>query len=274
MHMVNEYASPSAICHMLVLKYGGNAMPAQGHPEPVLAEVAQLWKGGMRVVVVHGGGPEIDAELAGRGIPTRRLEGLRVTDAATLHVTEAVLCGTLNKRLVRACVALGVAAAGISGQDGPVLVAQRERGPEGADLGYVGRIETVDVRLIETLLNAGFLPVVAPLAVEPAGAQAYNVNADLAAGAIAAALTADAFVALTNVPRVLRDAADPRSAIDRFTPDDALRFAQSPACGEKMKPKLLAASSAVAHGAKAAYIAGAKAHAIAAALEGDATVIA
>jgi acetylglutamate kinase len=272
--MVNEYASPSAICRMLVLKYGGNAMPAQGQPDPVLAELAQLWKGGMRVVVVHGGGPEIDAELARRAIPTRRVEGLRVTDAATLGVTEAVLCGTLNKRLVRACVALGVAAAGISGQDGPVLVAQRERGPAGADLGYVGRVETVDVRLIETLLNGGFLPVVAPLAVEPAGAQAYNVNADLAAGAIAAALSADAFVALTNVPRVLRDAGDPRSAIDRFTPDDALRFAQSPACGEKMKPKLLAASSAVAHGAKAAYIAGAKTRAIAAALEGDATVIA
>jgi acetylglutamate kinase len=259
---------------MLVLKYGGNAMPARGQPDPVLAEVAQLWRGGMRVVVVHGGGPEIDAELAERGIPTRRIEGLRVTDAATLRVTEAVLCGTLNKRLVRACVALGLPAAGISGQDGPVLLAQRERGPGGVDLGHVGRVEAVDVRLIETLLNGGFLPVVAPLAVDPAGAQAYNVNADLAAGAIAAALAADAFVALTNVPRVLRDAADPRSAIDRFTPDDALRFAQSPACGEKMKPKLLAASAAVARGAKAAYIAGVKARGIAAALEGDATVIA
>jgi acetylglutamate kinase len=274
MHMVNEYASPSAICRTLVLKYGGNAMPAEGEPDLVLAELAQLWRAGTRLVLVHGGGPEIDAELALRGIRTHRVEGLRVTDAGTLAVTEAVLCGTLNKRLVRACAALGVPAAGISGQDGSVLLAQREQGPNGADLGYVGRVETVDVRLLETLLNGGFLPVVAPLAVEPGGAQAYNVNADLAAGAIAAAMAADAFVALTNVPRVLRDAADPRSTIDRFTPDAALLFSQSPACGEKMKPKLLAASRAVAHGAKAAYIAGARPHAIAAALEGDATVIA
>jgi acetylglutamate kinase len=167
MHMVNEYASPSAICRTLVLKYGGNAMPAEGEPDLVLAELAQLWRAGTRLVLVHGGGPEIDAELALRGIRTHRVEGLRVTDAGTLAVTEAVLCGTLNKRLVRACAALGVPAAGISGQDGSVLLAQREQGPNGADLGYVGRVETVDVRLLETLLNGGFLPVVAPLAVEP-----------------------------------------------------------------------------------------------------------
>lgn len=274
MHMVNEYASLSAICRILVLKYGGNAMPADGEPEPVLAEVARLWEAGMRVVLVHGGGPDIDAELRLRGIETRRLDGLRVTDGVTLAVAEAVLCGRLNKRLVRACVSLGLPACGISGQDGPILLAQAERGRDGADLGYVGRVQAVDVRLIETLLDGGFLPVIAPLALDPSGAQAYNVNADLAAGAIAAALTADAFVALTNVPRVLRDAADPSSAVERFTPPDALRFAHSAACGEKMKPKLLAAANAVARGAKAAYVCGAKPGAIAAALQGDATVIA
>lgn len=248
-------------------------MPSDGGPDPVLAEVAQLWRAGVRTVLVHGGGPEIDAELRRRGIVTQRLEGLRVTDAATLAVTEAVLCGTVNKRLVRSCLALGVRAVGISGQDGPLLLARPQRGSNGADLGYVGQVEVVDVLPIETLLEAGFLPVIAPLAVAPGGAQAYNVNADLAAGAIAAALAAD-FVALTNVPRVLRDAADPRSAIERFTPPDALRFAHSAACGEKMKPKLLAAANAVTRGGNAAYICGAKPGAIAAALEGDATVIA
>ncbi len=273
MHMANEYARPSAICRTLVVKYGGNAMPSDSEPDAVLAELARLRQAGLRVVLVHGGGPEIDAELRRRGIATRRLEGLRVTDAATLAVAEAVLCGTVNKRLVRNCLALGMRAIGISGQDAWLLSARPERGPNDADLGYVGRVEAVDVRPIETLLDAGFLPVIAPLGVAPGGAQAYNVNADQAAGAIAAALGAD-FVALTNVPRVLRDADDPRSAIDRFTPLEALRFAQSAACGEKMKPKLLAAAHAVTHGGNAAYICGAKPGAIAAALEGDATVIA
>lgn len=248
-------------------------MPREGEPDPVLAEVAQLWRAGTRVVLVHGGGPEIDAELRRRAIATQRLDGLRVTDAATLTITESVLCASVNKRLVRNCLALGIRAVGISGQDGPLLLAQPERGRNGADLGFVGRIQAVDARLIETLLAGGFLPVIAPLAVEPGGAQAYNVNADLAAGAIAAILAAD-FVALTNVPRVLRDAGDPRSVIDRFTPVDALSFAQSAACGGKMKPKLLAAAHAVKSGVNAAYICGVKPGAIAAALEGDATVIA
>lgn len=271
--MANEYARPPAIRRTLVLKYGGNAMPPHGEPDPVLTEVAQLWRAGRRVVLVHGGGPEIDAELQRRSIATQRLEGLRVTDAATLAITEAVLCASVNKRLVRSCLALGIRAVGISGQDGPLLLAQPERARSGADLGFVGRVQAVDARLIETLLTGGFLPVIAPLAVEPGGAHAYNINADLAAGAIAAILGAD-FVAVTDVPRVLRDAGDPRSAIDRFTPLDALSFAQSAACGGKMKPKLLAAANAVRGGGNAAYICGVKPGAIAAALEGDATVIA
>src|SRR5580704_2807876 len=146
-------------------------------------------------------------------------------------------------------------------------------GARGEDLGYVGRIVATDVRPIDALLDAGFLPIVAPLAIARDGSHAYNVNADLAAAALAGALRADAFVAITNVPRVFRDPDDPSSGIDALTPEDALRFAAGDACRSSMKPKLQAAARAVRGGAGAAYICSAKPNEIAGAVGGDATVI-
>jgi len=254
----------------VVVKYGGNAMPAGGGADPVIEEIAALHRGGTPVVVVHGGGPEIDRALQERGIATQRIDGMRVTDAATLETTEFVLCATVNKRIVRALVALGVRAAGISGQDGPTLLAEAA---SASDLGFVGTIVAVEPALVRTLLEGGFLPVVAPLAVARDGAHAYNVNADLAAGALAAALGARAFVAITNVRRVFRDPDDPASGIDELTLDEATAFAASEACRSSMKPKLAAAIAAVAGGAQASYIAAAGPGSIAAALAGDATIL-
>lgn len=269
MHMSNNYA------RTIVVKYGGRAMPVggPGETDPILAEIAALREAGNEVVLVHGGGPEIDAALGQRSIATLRVGGMRVTDPVTLEVTEAVLCGTVNKRIVREALALGVPAVGLSGQDGNMLVAERAGGLRGEDLGLVGRIVSTDVRALRTLLDAKFLPVVAPLAVASGGSHAFNVNADLAASAIAAALRADVFVAITNVPRVFRDPVDPESGIDVFTIDDALRFAATEACQSSMKPKIEGAVSAIRGGATAAYICAAKPNAITAAVRGDATVI-
>ena len=269
MHMAHKYA------RVLVVKYGGGAMPApsNGEGDPILAEIAALWGAGSGIVLVHGGGPEIDAALAQRGIEAARIDGMRVTDAATLGVTEAVLCGSINKRLVRAALALGLPAVGISGEDGNTLIAQRAAGRNGEDLGYVGEVASTGVRLIRTLLDARFLPIVAPLAVARDGSHAYNVNADLAAAAIAAALRADAFVAVTNVSRVLRDPDDATTGIDRFTAEEALQFAAGGACRSSMKPKLQAAARAVKDGAVMAYICAAKPNAIACALRSDATIV-
>jgi acetylglutamate kinase len=266
--MTHDYARP------LVVKYGGNAMAAEGRQidDPVLAEVASLHRAGQAVVLVHGGGPEIDAALTARGIRTTRVGGQRVTDAATLRVTEAVLCGTVNKRIVRSCAALGIDAAGISGVDGRTLLARRAIGIDGEDLGFVGEISTVDTRLIETLLASGFLPVVAPLALSDTGADTLNVNADGAAGAVAAALQARALILITNVRRVLRNPDDRSSGIAHLTPDEAVAFAQTNACRSSMKPKLIAAATAARH-ATPAYICPAKANGIDAALKGDATII-
>ena len=266
---MNRYASP------LVVKYGGNAMPAcsERAADPILAEVAALWRAGWAIVVVHGGGPEIDVALQLRGIATQRFEGMRVTDEATLEVTEGVLCGNVNKRIVRECISLGLPAVGVSGQDGGTLVARRLRASDGADLGYVGEIIGADCGLVTALLDAGFLPVVAPLAVASDAAHAFNVNADLAAAAIAVALKASAFVAVTNVPRVLRELDDPNSGIASLTPLEAAEFAATDACNSSMKPKLNAAASAARDGVGAAYICAARPNAIASALAGDATIV-
>jgi acetylglutamate kinase len=269
MHMTYNYAST------VVVKYGGAVLPSAqaGAIDPILMEIVGLRAAGSAVVLVHGGGPEIDSALAERGIETQRIDGMRVTDAATLVVTESVLCGSVNKRIVREALALGIPAVGLSGEDGETLVAERATTLRGDDLGYVGRIVATDTRLLRLLLDADFVPVLAPLALAPDKSHAYNVNADLAAAAIAAALRADVFIAVTNVPRVFRNPNDPASGIDRLTPDEAFRFAESEACRSSMKPKLEAAASAVRGGATVAYICSAKSNAIAAAIGGEATKI-
>jgi acetylglutamate kinase len=275
MHMTNEHAIPTSPRGPLVVKYGGNAMRSDREPaDPLLEEVARLHADGSGVVLVHGGGPEIDRELARRGIASRRIEGLRVTDAATLEVTEAVLCATLNKRLVRAFQALGIRAVGVSGQDGPTLIAERESVAATSDLGYVGAVARTDPRLLCALLAGGFLPVVAPLAIANDCAHAYNINADLAAAAVAAMLEARAFVIVTNVARVLRDPDDPHSGIDRLSLREASAFVIDDACRESMKPKLQAAIAAVAGGADIAYICASTPGAIQGAIDGNATLIA
>lgn len=233
------------------------------------AQVCGLFAGGTPVVVVHGGGPEIDAALAEAGVTTARIEGQRVTDARTLEITERVLCGTLNKRLVRSCLVAGVAAVGLSGIDGGILKARRLTVASG-DLGYVGDVAQVDPGPLFALLEAGYVPVVAPLALDASGGHALNVNADSSAGAIAAALHAPALLLVTNVPRVRAFADDAASGIDRLSVEQARRFAASPACAGSMKPKMEAAIRAVAGGVERAYIGNAP---LASMLGGDATQI-
>ena len=257
----------------VVVKYGGNAMGAEVDGA-LLDEIATLRAAGYAVILVHGGGPEIDRALSDRGLVTSRVDGLRVTDSAALEVVEAVLCATANKRLVRACLQRAIPAVGISGQDGGLIKVRRAVSPSGHDFGFVGEIVSVDPAPLMTLLHAGYMPIVSPIAIDEKAEHAYNVNADTVAGAIAAAIKADAYVALTNVERVLRNPNDPSSAIDTLSVSDALLFASSDACASGMKPKMLAAIDAVTGGASRACICAAKPGAISAALSGAATVIA
>ena len=258
---------------LVVLKYGGNAMAAQDAADPLLDDVAARVRAGDRVVVVHGGGPQIDAALAERGLAPARIEGLRVTDAATLGVSEHVLCGTVNKALVRALARRGVAAAGISGQDGATLVARRTRGVDGADLGFVGEIVEVRPALVRAMLEAGFVPVVAPLGVTANGSTALNVNADTAAGALAGALGADAYVVVTDVERVRREVNDPASGLARLTVAEAEAYLADGTFGGGMRPKMRSALDALARGARSVVIGGSGAGALSRALAGEGTTI-
>jgi acetylglutamate kinase len=269
---MNKIAS---VCGPLVVKYGGSALQ-KDDADPILDEVARIHLAGRAVVLVHGGGPEIDRALARRRIVTKRIDGLRVTGSVTLEVTEAVLCATINKRIVRALLHAGARAVGISGQDGRTLVADRtmlgDRHPDGGDLGYVGTVVETHPELLRALLNNGFMPVVSPLAVSRDASHALNVNADSAAAAIAAGIEARALVMLTDVPRVLRDPRDPSSAFHRLSLGDALAFAGNPACRDGMRPKLQAAVAYASAGFGPALVCSAKTG-IAAALGGDATIV-
>lgn len=259
---------------MIVVKYGGNAMTRDASTDPLLKEVAALHLSGEKIVLVHGGGPEIDAALAERGVTTERIDGQRVTDAATLEVTEAVLCETINKRIAATLQALGVDAAGICGRESRILFARRLRGTNGEDLGYVGEITNVGTKVVESLLAQNTIPVISPIAIEEMRADALNVNADAAAGAIAAALGARALILATNVPRILRDPDDPSSGIDRLTPDQAAIFARSDACRSSMKPKVMAAALAARQNVTSYICSFEAANSIDAILRGQGTVVA
>jgi acetylglutamate kinase len=236
----------------------------------VLDEIAQLARDGTQIVLVHGGGPHIDAALRERGIADERIEGLRVTSAAARDVVEAVLCGTVNKDLVRGLLARGARAFGFSGEDGAILSARRLRLP-GGDLGYVGEPVSVDAALLRGVLGLGVLPIVAPLGLEREANVALNLNADTAAGAIAAALRADAYVVLTNVAGVYRDRRDRGSLIGRLTVAQAEGFLADGTFDGGMRPKMRAAIAAVAGGARRAVIGAAEAGGIASALAGGGT---
>ena len=254
---------------LIVLKYGGNAM-ASGADDPVLDEIARLAREGTSIVLVHGGGPQIDAALALHGIPEERIEGLRVTSAAVRDVVEAVLCGSVNKDLVRSLQARGARAFGFSGQDAGIVRARRMT-VAGGDLGFVGEPIGVDPGPIRGILALGLLPVIAPLGLDPEAGVALNLNADTAAGAIAAALGADAYVVLTNVAGVRRDLRDPGSVIPRLTIAEAQGFLADGTFSDGMIPKMRAAIEAVRGGARRALIAAAAPDGIRSALAGEGT---
>jgi len=258
---------------LIVLKYGGNAMAPPGVKDPLLDEVAALVLAGDRIVLVHGGGPQIDEELALRKVATERVGGLRVTDAATLDVTERVMAGNVNKALVRALLRRGVEAVGISGEDGGTLVGRKIAPIDGKSLGFVGEISSVRTTLVETLLEAGFTPVVAPLAVSTDAATALNVNADTAAGALAGTLEADLYVVITNVDRARLRPDDAASGIDRLDVARARELLADGTFGGGMAPKMESAIDALRRGTKRVIVCGAGPDALAKAIAGEGTTL-
>lgn len=236
----------------VVIKYGGAAMTDPAVREDVLKDVVLLSLVGMFPVLVHGGGPEINAMVERLGMETNKVHGYRVTDAATMEIVEMVLSGATNKGIVQTINAHGGHAIGLSGKDGGLLSVTKFM-PDGIDIGFVGEVAEVSPRVLGDLITAGYLPVIAPIGVGEDGAS-YNINADTAAAAIAGSLQAQKFIMLTDVPGVLLDVHDPASLISSVTVRDAQMLIESGQINGGMIPKITACLDAIQRGVSRCHI--------------------
>lgn len=237
----------------VVIKYGGAAMVDARLRQSTAEDIVLMKYVGMNPVVVHGGGPAISRRLKQLDIPSQFHQGLRITDDETIDVVEMVLAGAVNKDIVSLLNQAGGNAAGICGKDGNLLYANRIHLDDGVDLGHVGTISIVHPRLVDTLCAAGFVPVIAPIATDREGGT-WNVNADLAAGEVAAALHAEKLVFLTDTPGLLEDVADPDSLIHEVPMDEVARLKERGVIAGGMIPKVDACITALNGGVRKTHI--------------------
>lgn len=234
---------------VVVVKFGGNAMVDTALTDGFAADMVLLRQIGLAPVVVHGGGPQIGDLMARLGKTSEFRDGLRVTDAETLDIARMVLVGKVNRDIVGAINVHGPLAVGISGEDGRVITATA-RNP---DLGFVGEVTDVNTDLLERLLAEGLIPVISTIGADAKG-QAYNINADTVAGAVAAALEAEKVVYLTDVAGLLDDVDDPDSLVPRTTADSLDARLASGTIAGGMIPKIEACISAVRNGVNSAHL--------------------
>jgi acetylglutamate kinase len=233
---------------VVVVKYGGAAMVSPEGAEGFAGDLVLLHRAGTRPVLVHGGGPELTEVMGRMGLESTWVDGHRVTNAEAAELAEMVLSGRVNKKVVSQLQRAGGRAVGLSGTDGGMVQVGRHR-PNGADLGFVGTVEAVDVSLLDSLLDAGYLPVVSSTAADNNG-QPHNINADVMTGALAAALRADETVFLTDVPGVLVDGE--RHTI--LSIGEVRRLLDDGAASGGMRPKLEAAVTAIRGGVPAVHL--------------------
>ncbi|GIK97246.1 MAG: acetylglutamate kinase [Alphaproteobacteria bacterium] len=232
-----------------VIKYGGHAMVNPELAEIFARDIVLLKQVGINPIVVHGGGPQIGQALDRLQIKSSFVDGLRVTDAATMEVVEMVLAGSINKQIVSAINAAGGSAVGLSGKDARLLGARKVTSPKG-DLGFVGDPDRVNPQVLSTLGAAGIVPVIAPIGYGETG-ETFNINADTAAGAIAAAVSAERLLMLTDVAGVLgKDG----QLIPALTLDEVRRLMEDGTISGGMIPKLETCVDAVSGGVQAAVI--------------------
>lgn len=234
----------------IVIKYGGAAMKNSSLKDKVIRDVVFLASVGVRPVVVHGGGPEINSWLDKLGIEPQFKDGLRVTDAPTMDVVEMVLVGRVNKELVSLINQAGASAVGLCGKDGNLITAR----PVDQDgVGFVGEVSNVDIDVVESLVNSGYVPVISSVAADETG-QAYNINADTVAGEIAAALGAEKMILLTDTVGILHDYKDPATLYNKLDIQQARQLINDGIVAGGMIPKVTCCVRSLAQGVKAAHI--------------------
>ena len=228
---------------VLVIKYGGNAMVSEELKHQVMEDIALLRMVGVRVVLVHGGGPEINTMLGKLGKKSEWINGLRVTDKETIDVVQMVLAGKVNKSLVNLLGQQGVKAVGLSGMDDRLIQAVMKD----PDLGYVGRITDINAQLLLDLMDDGYVPVISTLACDDQG-NIYNINADTAAARIAGAVGAESLFMMTDIAGILRDKDDPDSLIPCIDINEAVELFNSGIISGGMIPKVECCIDAIHRG--------------------------
>ncbi|MDD3270077.1 MAG: acetylglutamate kinase [Syntrophomonadaceae bacterium] len=235
----------------VVIKYGGAAMTDCELKQKVMQDIVLMKYVGMHPIVVHGGGPEINRMLSRLDIKSQFIDGLRVTDQDTMEIVEMVLGGKVNKEIVAGINASGGKAIGISGKDGNLI----EAGPIDADgtMGFVGEVLRINPQIIETVIENGYIPVIAPIGMGSAQ-ESYNINADLVAAAIAVAMKADKLVLLTDVPGLMMDPKDSASLISILRISELDDYIERGIVAGGMLPKVKCCEEAVTGGVGRTHI--------------------
>ena len=243
----------------VVIKYGGSAMLDPELRRNTIKDIVLMELVGMKVVVVHGGGPEVSAQMKAQGLTPKFEGGLRVTDADTLIVTEMVLVGKLNRELVNMINMVGSArAVGCTGKDGGLVIAKKfqnldKNGEAGPDIGFVGEVVSVDPSIIHTLMDAGYIPVLAPISPDEKG-QTYNINGDPFASAIAQSLNAEKLILLTDQKGILSDKDNEDSLIQSLNNSETEDLIQKGVIAGGMIPKVRACLDALNNGVSSTHI--------------------
>ena len=236
---------------VIVVKYGGSAMVDEELKARVIQDVTLLKLVGFKPIIVHGGGKEISKWVGKVGMEPHFINGLRVTDAETMELAEMVL-GKVNKSLVQLVEQLGVRAIGISGKDGGTMLCEKKTAG-GRDIGFVGKVKSVNSDLIDTLIAKDFIPIIAPIGMDE-NYQAYNINADDAASAVAKCIHAEKLAFMTDIEGVCKDPKDPETLISVLTTDEAKQLIEDGTIGGGMIPKIRNCVEAVEEGVSRVHI--------------------
>ena len=234
---------------IVVIKYGGNAMINEDLKNSVVRDIVLLRLIGVKVVLVHGGGPEITEMLTKTGKKSEFVDGLRVTDKETVDIVQMVLAGKINKNLVNLIECCGGSAIGLSGIDGHMIQAK----VKDERLGYVGDIVSVDPKLILDVIERGYIPVVSTVGCDNDG-NTYNINADTAAAKIAGALKAESLISLTDTAGILRDKNDTSTLISHITIEETKQLIADGVISDGMIPKVECCTNAIIEGVKKVFI--------------------
>ena len=236
----------------VVIKYGGSAMTDSDIKNSVIGDIAFMKMVGINPVIVHGGGPEINAALKLNNIEPVFKDGLRVTDEKTMEIVEEVLSGKINKSIVSEFQKHNTKAVGISGKDGLLIEAVQKR-PNGNNIGYVGDITNVNTKIVKSLIENDFIPVISPVGSDK-DANTYNINADIAAVELAIALKAPKLVFLTDIEGVRKNAEDENSLISKLIPKAANILIETGAITGGMIPKVQCCIKAIKEGVESVHI--------------------